>query len=183
MIEKFAPLVFKTRAGGLLIFLNVVKNVFNIIPISFLSSPRLPCNQCPTNKKQKSSSIIENLSSNFLEIFFTSLYKFASAPSNNTSLGFSNFNWPTTCFVLLSNWSKPTFSNTNLENSDVNIVISIRLQPCIHSAGGIDASIPAVIPTFFLPNCLNSFGITICKCSSGCFDRLGCLKILFCISL
>ena len=26
------------------------KKVLIIIPISFLSSPRLPCNQCPTNK-------------------------------------------------------------------------------------------------------------------------------------
>ena len=39
---------------------NVSKNALIVYPTFFLSSPICPCNQCPKNKKQKSSSISSN---------------------------------------------------------------------------------------------------------------------------
>ena len=55
--EKSAPLVFIINAGGFFISLNVSKNVLTNIPVSFLSCPIPPCNQCPTNRKQNVSLI------------------------------------------------------------------------------------------------------------------------------
>ena len=116
--------------------------------MSFLSSPRLPCNQCPTNKKQKSSSIFENLPDKNGEKSSTSLNTSVSAPSNKTSDGFSNFNCPTICFVLLSNLSKATFVNPSLENSDVNsIILEVRVGGWTGSDQVVDETAYVVIPS------------------------------------
>ena len=63
--------------------LNTCTGVLIIIPISFLSCPNPPLNQCPTNKKLKSVSTeskIEDLDDLPLKIV-------VSTPSNKTSTG------------------------------------------------------------------------------------------------
>ena len=57
-----AELVFNINAGAFCIFLNVSRNTLTVIPISFLSCPMIPCNQCPTTKYAQSSVTNDNLS-------------------------------------------------------------------------------------------------------------------------
>ncbi len=52
-----AELVFKIKAGALVLFLNTSKNALIVYQTFFLSSPNSPSNQCPTNKNAKSSLI------------------------------------------------------------------------------------------------------------------------------
>ena len=56
--EATPLLVFNINAGCCDLFLNVSKNDFTNNPTFFLSCPKSPCIQCPTNKKQNCSFIL-----------------------------------------------------------------------------------------------------------------------------
>ena len=91
--------VFKTKAGFFLpVPLKVSKKVLISVAVFFLDSPKLPGNQCPVCKKQKSSFIFFNIFSFEEDGFLWYLSK--SKPSNKTSIGFSNFKIPTVCCVF-----------------------------------------------------------------------------------
>ena len=56
-MEYVAPLDFNTNAGVFFLFLNVSKNVYIVPDIFLRSSPKDPCNQCPTVKYANDSGI------------------------------------------------------------------------------------------------------------------------------
>jgi len=91
-----------------------------------------------------SSDLIDSSDTfNFLKIS-------VSAPSNKTSIGFSDLISPT-LFLSLSKESKTTELKISLACTEGTIFISIRFKPCIQSTGQAVVSIPAVIPILYLP--------------------------------
>ena len=100
-------LVFKIRAGFLpVLFLKASKNVLIVNPKFFLSSPKIPCNQCPTNKNANCSfTLLKAVVISDLGNLSKVKYLVRSTPSNNTSTGFCNTNLPVTfpCYLFVQN--------------------------------------------------------------------------------